>query len=95
MSWNDYVTSKLINTVDANQHKLENVLEHGALIGCNDGVTWAASAGFAVGKNKGAVEGSGEVEIDEFGKHRRRPQQQRRLQKSRRNQTQQRKILHG
>ena len=66
MSWNDYVTSKLINTVDANQHKLENVLEHGALIGCNDGVTWAASAGFAVGKNKGTVEGSGEVEIDEF-----------------------------
>ena len=60
MSWNDYVTSKLINTVDANQHKLENVLEHGALIGCNDGVTWDASAGFAVGKNKGTVEGSGE-----------------------------------
>ena len=29
MSWNDYVTSKLMNTVDANQHKLENVLEHG------------------------------------------------------------------
>ena len=44
MSWNDYVTSKLMNTVDANQHKLENVLEHGDLIGCNDGVTWAASA---------------------------------------------------
>ena len=40
--------------------------EHGALIGCNDGVTWAASAGFTVGKNKGTVEGSGEVEIDEF-----------------------------
>ena len=55
-----------MNTVDANQHKLENVLEHGDLIGCNDGVTWAASAWFAVGKNKGAVEGSGEVEIDEF-----------------------------
>ena len=66
MSWNDYVTSKLMSTVDSNQHKLENVLEHGALIGCNDGVTWAASAGFTVGKNKGTVEGSGEVEIDEF-----------------------------
>ena len=35
---------KQMNTVDANQHKLENVLEHGDLIGCNDGVTWAASA---------------------------------------------------
>ena len=66
MSWNDYVTNKLINTVDANGHQLTNVLEHGALIGCNDGVAWAASAGFNITKRKGQVEGSGNVEIDEF-----------------------------
>ena len=66
MSWNDYVSNKLINSVDANGHKLTNVLENGALIGVNDGVTWAASAGFSIAKHKGTVEGSGEVEIDEF-----------------------------
>ena len=66
MSWNEYVSNKLVNSVDANGHKLENVLEHAALIGNADGVTWAASAGFTIGKHKGQVEGSGEVEIDEF-----------------------------
>ena len=44
MSWNDYITSKLVNVVDSNNHKLENVLTNAMIVGNTDGVVWAATA---------------------------------------------------
>jgi profilin len=48
MSWNDYITNKLINVVDSNNHKLLNVLSNAMIVGNTDGAVWATTQGFAL-----------------------------------------------
>ena len=46
MSWNDYITTKLLNVTDANGHVIVNAVEQAAIIGNQDGAIWAATQGF-------------------------------------------------
>ena len=48
MSWNDYITNKLVNVVDSNNHKLVNVLANAMIVGNQDGAVWAATQGFGL-----------------------------------------------
>jgi len=66
MSWNDYITSKLLVVTDANGHVIENAVEEAAIIGNKDGAVWAATQGFNIGVDKVQIEGKGTVEVNEF-----------------------------
>ncbi len=66
MSWNDYITTKLLNVTDANGHVIVNAVEQAAIIGNQDGAIWAATQGFVIGTEKVEVEGKGTIEMNEF-----------------------------
>ena len=66
MSWNDYITTKLLNVTDANNHVIVNAVEQAAIIGNQDGAIWAATQGFVIGTEKVEVEGKGTIEMNEF-----------------------------
>jgi hypothetical protein len=71
MSWQDYVTSFLVNNTDANSGKTAtNLCEHGAIIGNTDGTVWASTPGFTLDKyslDQEKEDGTKEkIEVDEF-----------------------------
>ena len=66
MSWNDYITSKLLNVQDSNGHILVNAVEEAAIIGNTDGAIWASTQGFTIGTVTVEVEGKGKIQMNEF-----------------------------
>ena len=63
MSWDQYVTSKLVNS-DFKGHKWENICESGALLDVNAGTPW--TKGFNMGKIKVKSDGK-DIEVDQAG----------------------------
>jgi profilin len=47
MSWNDYITQKLVNNADEH-HKYENILSNAMIVGNQDGAVWAATPNFTL-----------------------------------------------
>jgi len=64
MSWNDYITTKLLNVQDANGHVIVNAVEQAAIIGNTDGAIWASTQGFNIGTITVDVEGKRESSIE-------------------------------
>lgn len=69
MSWDQYVQARLVNYTDKNGKGFANCLEKAALIGNDNGLAWAATAGFAFSTYKCKVDSpNGEIDadVDEF-----------------------------
>ena len=66
MSWNDYITNRLISSVDSNNHILENVVEEACIINKSDGIEWASTPNFSIDKREVTIEEIGEIILDEF-----------------------------
>lgn len=70
-SWQEYVNGYLVNNTDATTGKTaENVCEHGAIVGNQDGTLWASTPGFTLVKYNATIENEDgttqKAEIDEF-----------------------------
>ena len=63
MSWNDYITNRLISSVDSNNHILENVVEEACIINKSDGIEWASTPNFSIDKREVTIEEIGEKTI--------------------------------